>query len=133
MTARTYTATYMSLLLFQNLREAIDTDMNIRTPAVYASMALQSMTDARVSEVIDTFRLFIDSMDFLEGYGDGERVLGNFFLNAYGFSPDENLDAKSELFLRILRLSSFEMKTNFVKERYARLLYRNLDAMSYPN
>lgn len=70
--------------------------------------------------VFDTFRLFLDSMDFLEVNGDGWEVLLDLCdaaCEGHGCS-----EAKSELLLGMLRLSSFELKTNFLENPYARML-----------
>lgn len=81
-----------------------------------AADGLWDTTYATLSEIFDTLRLFTDSMDFLDEYGDGWRILLTLFFKA------RNLRGKIGLQLRMLRLLSFELKTYFVAEQFAALL-----------
>ncbi|MCJ1451865.1 hypothetical protein MMC28_002205 [Mycoblastus sanguinarius] len=73
-----------------------------------------------LSNVFHTFRLLIDSMDFLEENGDGWDVLLELASSAYELHGDS--ETKAYLLLWMLQLSSFELKTNIYEELYARML-----------
>lgn len=49
--------------------------MPIRSPITLAAGSIWNTTHAVLTEVFDTFRLFLDTMDFLEENGDGWTVL----------------------------------------------------------
>ena len=94
--------------------------MPIRSPITLAAEKAPYITRAMLAEVFDTFRLFHDSMDFLEEHGDGWKVLLRLcssICELHGCS-----EAKSELLLGMLQLSSFELKTSLVKDPHARML-----------
>ncbi len=81
-------------------------------------------TDAMLSNVFDTFRVLFDSMDLLEDDCDGWKVLCQLCKSCCVLSGDA--EAKRNLLLWILRLSSFELKTNIIEQRYAQMLYWTL-------
>ena len=82
------------------------------------------ITQAMLSEVFGTFRLLIDSMDFLDEYGDGWNFLQElcYFTSGMGGSKE----AMSDLLLWMLQLSSFELTTNIIEGRYSSMLYWTL-------
>ena len=98
----------------------MDTDLTIRTPIKLAADRSYLMTYAMLPEVFDTFRLLIDSMDFLEENGDGWEVLHDLCESSRETHGD--IEAKMNLLLWMLRLSSFELKTNIIEGRYATML-----------
>lgn len=112
----------MSLCLFRNLREVMNTDMKIRTPVRLAADLNLNVPYAKLSEAIDTFRLFVDSMDFGED-GDGWNVLMSLCSRVY--SGGRTVDV-AKILLWMLRLSSSEMKTNFIEKTCAQMLYFTL-------
>lgn len=95
--------------------------MPIRSPISLAAGRAQYTTHFMLAVVFDTFRHFLDSMDFLEVNGDGWKVLLD--LCDAAFEVHGCSEAKSELLLGMLRLSSFELKTNIITSRYAELLF----------
>lgn len=95
--------------------------MPVSSPIVLAADRAYFTTRAMLAEVFDTFRLFHDLMDFLEENGDGWEVLlllCEAVRETHGCS-----EAKSELLLGMLRLSSFELKTNLPDDLCARMLF----------
>ena len=74
-----------------------------------------------LSEVFDTFRLLIDSMDFFEEISGGWEALEDLCC-APNFSFGDGT-AKRDLLLWMLQLLSFELKTNIFQRRYARMLF----------
>ena len=98
----------------------MDTDLTIRTPMELAANRSYLTTYAMLSEVFDTFRLLIDSMDFLEENSDGWEVLRALCNSSMELHGD--IEAKRNLLLWMLRLSSFELKTNIIEGRYATML-----------
>lgn len=98
--------------------------MIITTPIMLAAGRAKYITEAMLSETVDTFRILIDSMDFLEEYGDGWIVLEGLCLSTWGARGSRK--AKGDLLLWMLQLSSFELKTNIIGERYANMLYWTL-------
>lgn len=81
-------------------------------------------TYATLSEVFDTLRLLTDSMDFSDENGDGWEVLENLCEHA-GETLGE-CDAKESLLLWMLRQSSFELKTYFIRGRFENILHWTL-------
>lgn len=77
-------------------------------------------TYATLSEVFDTLRLLTDSMDFSDENGDGWEVLANLCENAT--ETHGECDAKESLLLWMLRQSSFELKTYFIRGRLEHIL-----------
>lgn len=96
-----------------------------QTPLRLASYGVHRILDAKLSEAIDTFRLFVDSMDFGED-GDGWNVLVSLCSGAYSGGRTV---VEAKILLWMLRLSSSEMKTNFIEKTCAQMLYYTL----YPN
>lgn len=94
--------------------------MIFRTPIRLAAAVANYCTHAKLSETFDTFRILIDSMDFFEADGDGWEVLEHLCESACELHGCP--DAKCSLLLWMLRLSSFELKTNIIEERYADML-----------
>ena len=82
------------------------------------------ITDAMLSNVFDTFRVLSDSMDFSEDDGDGWEVL--YHLSECSCRVGGNFEAKRDLLLWMLRMSSFDLKTNIIEQQYARVLNRTL-------
>lgn len=78
------------------------------------------ITDAMLPKVINTFRLFIDSMDFLDEMGNGWDIFDSLCDSSNAANGDR--DAKISLLLWMLRLLSFELKTYFVRQRFLRML-----------
>ncbi len=97
-------------------------DMTIRTPVILAVSAEKSryITDAMLSNVSDTFRVLSGSMDFSEDDADGWKVLYDLCDSSGETHADAG--AKCHLLLWMLRLSSFELKTNIIERNYARML-----------
>ena len=77
------------------------------------------ITQAVRSKAFDIFRLLIDSMNFSEGNDDGWNILETLCFCA---SRSDICD----LLLWTLQQSSFELKTNIIDERYAKILYWTL-------
>ena len=87
---------------------------------VLAANSLYNTTHAMLSEVFDTLRLFIDSMDFSEKNGDGWEVLTTLCFHTRRFDADT--EAMTTLLLWMLQLSNFELKTHRIGERYSEML-----------
>lgn len=87
---------------------------------VLAAEESENTTYATLSEVFDTLRLLNDSMDFLDKDGDGWQILWTLCRNTY--SLGEERQATIALLIRMLRLSSFDLKTYFVRERVTKML-----------
>ena len=73
-----------------------------------------------LSDVIDTLRLFTDSMDFSESTGDGWAALATLLKCVWPTEKDAH--AKYALAHWMLRISSPKIRINFIEERYAQLL-----------
>ena len=84
----------------------------------------RNTTYIMLSEVFDTLRLLSHSMNFLDENGDGWQVLTTL-CSSVSMSYGEP-KAKMALILWILRLLSFELKTFFLRERFADMLYWTL-------
>lgn len=104
----------------------MNTDMKIRTPVTHAADINLIIPYAKLSEAIDTFRLFVDSMDFLGEDGDGWRILKNLCIGASNGWQDVNVNVEAKILLWMLRLSSSEMKANFIEKNCAQMLYFTL-------
>ena len=89
--------------------------MAIRSPIILAADQLEEPPYVTESEVINTLRMLVDSMDFSEEDGDGWEVLK-------GLSCASNGGVTSKVLLWILRLLSFELKTNIVERHFAYML-----------
>lgn len=92
--------------------------MPIRSPITLAAGSIWNTTHAVLTEVFDTFRLFLDTMDFLEENGDGWTVL----LRLCDSVCETPQGCSRELLPKMLRLSSFELKTNISIRSYALML-----------
>lgn len=77
-------------------------------------------TYAVLSEVFDTLRLLIDSMDFSDESGDGWKVLERLCDSRVELHGET--EAKIDLLLWMLKLSSFELQTYFVEHKFAYML-----------
>ena len=73
-----------------------------------------------LSEVRDTFRLLIDSIDFSED-SYGWDIMDRLSMNA--FFAHERALAHGSLLLSMLRLLSFELRTYVSEQHFARMLY----------
>lgn len=87
-------------------------------------------TYATLPQVCDTFRLLIDSMDFSEKNGSGWGILWN--LVHIAIDTHGEMEAKRKLLLWMLQLSSFELKTNIIKEKYAEILRLTIGSTMWP-
>ena len=85
----------------------------------------QYTTYAVLSEVFDTLRLLSDSMDFLNENGDGWEVFDDLCLYTSCLHGDS--EANIALLLWMLRLSGYELKTYFIRNRFAHMLNWTLD------
>lgn len=87
---------------------------------VLAANESEYQTYAMISEVFNTFRLLIDSMDFLDEDGDGWEVLDTLCRSSYILYDNE--ETKIPLILWMLKFLSFELKTHAVRRNYASML-----------
>ena len=90
-------------------------DIINRTPIRLAAVHLEKPSHITGSEVFDTFRLLVDSIDFSEDNDNGWEVL-----NELSYASSENVASK--VLLWMLRLLSFELKTNIVERHFASML-----------
>ena len=78
-----------------------------------------------LSEVFDTLRLLMDSIDFSEEDSHGWDIMDT--LCSHACFPDIHLMANVDLLLSILRLLSFDLRTYVSKQRFAEMLYWVID------
>ena len=74
-----------------------------------------------LSEVFDTLRLLTDSMDFLDENGDGWAILLTLCRNIT-ITPGDDPQTETALFIWMLRLLNFELKTYFIAKVIANML-----------
>lgn len=96
------------------------TNVTIRTPIVVAGYSQQPATYTMLSDIFDTFRLLADSMDFMDEYGHGWKILEQLGENVDNIRGDDG--AKTALLVWMCRLSSSEMKLSGTDRHYANLL-----------
>ena len=105
----------MSSVVTCNLQAAGNADITVRTPIRLAADQIANLPHITESEVFDTFRLLVDSMDFSEENGNGWEVLHELSLNC-------DWKVASKALLWMLRLLSFELKTHIVERDFADML-----------
>ena len=79
------------------------------------------MLPAEFPDVLETFRVLFESMDFFEDDGAGWKSVGSLCDDMYFAKRDE--ETKSRLAFEVLRLSSFEIMANMNTTKYVKLLY----------
>ena len=93
------------------LQAAEDADITIRPPIRLAAHQIEFLPHVTESQINDTLRVLIQSMDF----GDGWEVLRIL-------CRDTGVFRREKILLSIIRLLSFELKTNIVEECFADML-----------
>ena len=86
-----------------------------------AARRTMNATHAMLLNCFKIFRILIDSMDLSEEDDNGWEILSDLYTFIY--PGGTCLEAKSELLLWILRMSSFELQTNIIGARYTDMLY----------
>ena len=77
-------------------------------------------TYASLPQVLDTLRLLTDSMDFSDENGNGWSALRSLCDSSVAVNGDS--EAKRDLLLWMLKLSSFDLMTYVVRRHYASML-----------
>ena len=89
-------------------------DITNRTPIRLAAGHIKKLSHITGSEVFDTFRLLVDSIDLSEEDGDDWEIMKDLSI-AYGY-------VATKVLIWMLRLLSFELKTNIVERHFATML-----------
>ena len=105
----------MSSVISYTLHAAGNADITIRTPIKLAADQITKLPHITESEVFDTFRLLVDSMDFSDENSDGWEVLDGLSFKACVLD-------RYQVLLWMIRLLSFELKTNIVERHFAYML-----------
>ena len=100
-------------------------DITNRTPIRLAARHIEKFSHITGSEVFDTFRHLVDSMDFSEEDGDGWEVMKGLSTASDGY-------VAAKVLIWMLRLLNFELKTNFVERHFAHMLSSMLLYASNP-
>ena len=94
------------------------TDLTARTPVYLASTHLA--TYAKLTDMMDTFRVLMNSMDFSVEDANGWQVLQMLC----PIVEDERVDFKAscDLLTWMLQMLHFELRTNVIRSEYAEML-----------
>ena len=98
------------------LQAARNADITNRTPIILAADQIEFLPHVTEPEILDTLRLLIDSMDFSEGKGEGWQVLVGLCRRSWRLH-------RGRVLVWMMRLLSFELKTNLVERRFAIMLW----------
>ena len=96
------------------------TDVTTRTPVYLASHLIRFATYAELTDIMDTFRVLMSSMEFSMEDANGWQVLKMLCTNVVDKGGD--LKAKCDLLIWMLQMSRFELRTNLVRSEYAEML-----------
>ena len=97
--------------------------MTTRTPIHLASISIYD-TCAETTDIMDTFRVLMSSMDFSVERANGWQVLNKLCDNI--FWEGRNFKAKCDLLIWMLKMSRFELRTNLIRSEYAEMVYNVL-------
>ena len=86
-----------------------------------AAREILGITMDDVGQVMDTLRIFLDCMDFLETAGEGWKTLID--LGEQNMCIAGESEAKRTLFSWILQVTGRDVEENFVEEEYSLILY----------
>ena len=102
-------------------RKAIVVDITISSAIQLAVLALHETTHAMLPETTDTFRILVDSLEFLDEDGSGWELLKILYVSCTDMHW--KYEAETALLLWMLKLLSFEVITYGTRSQLASMLF----------
>ena len=123
----TYTLCRVNSLILSSISlQATKTDVTPRTPVQLAACRdTDLVTYAELTDIMDTFRVLMNSMDFSVEDANGWQVL--IILCWDVLHSREDLKATCDLLLWMLQMSRFELRTHLNRSNYAEMFDKILE------